>query len=97
MKSSVFLGFAVWGPGCIALTACSQALVMQESRLAQAQEVRCRQVTPTGSHMSRRVCTTRAEREAQSAQAQAELENAMEHQRNRTLMERSERREPHRP
>jgi hypothetical protein len=76
------------GLGCIALAACSSALVVEQSKFAQAQaqKVSCRQETPTGSHLIRRICTTKAEREEQSARAKQELENAMDYQRNRAAM-----------
>jgi hypothetical protein len=54
-------------------------------------------MSSTGSHMIRRVCTTQAEREAQSIQAKAGLEDAMEQQRNQVLTQRSERRDTARP
>jgi hypothetical protein len=87
----------VWSIGCIALAACSPALVQEPGKIAQVQGLQCRQTTSTGSHMIRRVCTTQAEREAQSAQAQAGLEQAMEQQRNEVLVQRSERRQSGRP
>jgi hypothetical protein len=90
---------SVWGLSCIALTACSPALVLEESKIAQAQaqDIRCRQETPTGSHLMRRVCTTKAQRDAQTAQAREDLEKAMEQQRNQAMMNRSDRRMPSRP
>jgi hypothetical protein len=87
----------VWSIGCLALAACSPALVQEQSKIVQAQGIQCRQVTSTGSHMVRRVCTTKAERDQQSIQAQAGLEEAMEQQRSQVLIQRSERREPARP
>jgi hypothetical protein len=83
--------------GLAALTGCSNALVIPESQFTQNEQVHCQYVTPTGSHRSRRVCTTRSEREQQSAQAKAELDKALEYQQNRATMERMERRNPSRP
>lgn len=64
----------------LALGACSQALIIEKGQLAKAEEIVCTRVTRTGSHMVRRVCMTRSEREAQSAQAQSSLARAMEQQ-----------------
>jgi hypothetical protein len=81
----------------MALTACTNALHVRESKFAQAEQVHCHQVTPTGSHRSRRVCTTRSERESDAAQAKAELERAMDYQRNQEMVDRNDQRVPTRP
>ena len=96
MKMCV-VGILVLILGLAALTGCSNALVVPESQFTQSEQVHCRHVTPTGSHRSRRVCTTRTEREQQSAQAKAELDKALEYQRSRAMMEGMERRNPSRP
>jgi hypothetical protein len=62
------------------LGACSQALVIEKGQLAKAEAVQCTRVTRTGSHMAKRVCTTRSEREAQSLQAQSSLARAVQQQ-----------------
>lgn len=58
----------------VALAACSQAHVPQRSRIASGELVTCKQVTPTGSHLPRTVCTSAAEREQQQASARAIIE-----------------------
>lgn len=88
----------VWVFGLLTLTACQNALVARESKFAQAEQVHCQHVTPTGSHRSRRVCTTRSEREADAAKAKAELERAMDYQRDQEMADRhQEQRVPTRP
>lgn len=74
-----------------ALSACSQAMIIEKSRLAQAEEVECTRVVRTGSHMIKRVCTTRSEREAQSLRAQSALERAVEQQRAEQMARRATR------
>ena len=85
---SIAVGFVI-----SALTACSPALVVQDGKLVQNAGLQCRQTATTGSHMLRRVCTTRAEREAQSAEAEEGLARAQEYQRAQAMMDRAERRE----
>ena len=92
MKLCIACVFAV-----MVLTACSNALVMPESKLTQVEGMRCRQVTPTGSHRPRRVCTTRVDRETDAVKAQAELEEALDYQRNREMQGRMDHREMSRP
>ena len=84
----------VWVLGLISLSACTTALVPRESTFKQVEQIHCQQVTPTGSHRSRRVCTTRSEREANSAQAKAELEKAMDYQRAQEMVDRTDQRMP---
>lgn len=62
-------------PVSVAIAACSQALVPQRSRVASGEIVTCRDVTPTGSHLPRRVCTSAAERERQQEAARAVLDD----------------------
>ena len=71
----------VFGLICFSLAGCNQALVMQDSKIAQNAGVRCRLVTPTGSHRPIRVCTSAAQRTEESARAAADLEHAQEQQR----------------
>ena len=75
----------------LAVAACSQALVIETGQLAKAEEVQCSRVTRTGSHLSKRVCTTRAQREAQSLRAQSALARATEQQRAEQMARRSTR------
>jgi hypothetical protein len=88
----------VWVVGLLGLTACTPALVPRQSTFKQVEQMHCKQVTPTGSHLSKRICTTRSERDADAAQARAELEKAMDYQRSREMAEQYERqRVPSRP
>ena len=79
MKSTIGRVLACGGL-VLTLAACSQALLIEKGQLAKAEEVQCSRVTRTGSHLSRRVCTTRAEREAASLRAQSALARATEQQ-----------------
>lgn len=58
----------------VILSACSHAHVPQRSRVAAGEMVTCRQVTPTGSHMMRTVCTSAAERKQQEQDGRAMIE-----------------------
>lgn len=58
----------------IILSACSHANAPQRSRIAGGEMVTCRQVTPTGSHMMRTVCTSAAERRKQEEEGRSLME-----------------------
>jgi hypothetical protein len=79
--ASKVVRFLSWVMLSAILGGCSQALIIEKGQLAKAEEVQCTRVTRTGSHMSKRVCTTRSQREAQSLRAQSALERASEQQR----------------
>lgn len=75
----------------LALGACSQALIIEKGLLAKAEQVECSRVARTGSHIVKRVCMTRSEREAQSQHAQSALAGAMEQQRAEQMARRATR------
>ncbi|HEY8539307.1 MAG TPA: hypothetical protein VIL28_10615 [Steroidobacteraceae bacterium] len=66
---------------CVFLTACSPALVEEPGEFATASPVVCSDVTPTGSHLKQRVCTTEAEIAEEAARAREEVAEAQQRQR----------------
>jgi TolA-binding protein len=67
--------FVVLSLACLLITACSQSLVRERSRVANAERVSCRTTTTTGSNMMRTVCTDPAKRKQQEQQARAMIED----------------------
>ena len=59
---------------CACVAACSPALQPQTGKVASGQVVTCKDVTPTGSNVPRRVCTSAAERAAERDESQRTLE-----------------------
>jgi hypothetical protein len=59
---------------CVFVAACSPALQPQTGKVASGQVVTCRDVTPTGSNVPRRVCSSVSERDAQRDDSQRTLE-----------------------
>jgi hypothetical protein len=59
---------------CVAISACSPALVQEQGKVAGGQVETCKMVTPTGSNYPRRVCSTASEREEQRGESQRTLE-----------------------
>jgi hypothetical protein len=59
---------------CVGLAACSPALVPEQGKVAGGQVVTCKDVTPTGSNVPRRVCSSVSERDAQRSESQRTLE-----------------------
>jgi hypothetical protein len=82
---------------CLVLTACSPALVQQESAFANASKVVCKEVVPVGSHLKQRVCTTVAANAEESQQAKQVLADAQQRLRDDMAMERATRRAPRGP
>ena len=68
---------------CLVSSACSQALVVQKDAMVETGEVVCRKVARTGSHVSKTVCTSEAQRRQESIQTQAALEQEKQRQRGR--------------
>ncbi|HVF17908.1 MAG TPA: hypothetical protein VNA21_13390 [Steroidobacteraceae bacterium] len=62
----------------VALLGCSQALTIQESKFNAGEELVCRTVTPTGSHLKQRICTTVAQNKDESDRAKLVLEQAQQ-------------------
>ena len=65
---SLIVSFCVFG------AACSPALQQQTGKVASGQVVTCKDVTPTGSNVPRRVCTSASAREAERDESQRTLE-----------------------
>jgi hypothetical protein len=55
---------------------CSAALIPHQSPFAKGERVTCHRVTPTGSHLPRRICRT----EAQRAQAEEDAKEILAEQ-----------------
>jgi hypothetical protein len=92
MKNSSLLATLCW-----VLTACSPALVQQDSEFANVSKVVCKEVVPVGSHLKQRVCTTVAASAEESQQAKQVLADAQQRLRDDMAMERATRRAPRGP
>lgn len=92
MRTRILLGTLCWF-----LTACSPALVQQESKFANANKVVCKDVVPVGSHLKRRMCTTVAASAEESQQAKKVLADAQQRLRDDMVMEHATRRAPRGP
>jgi hypothetical protein len=62
---------------------------MQESKLNAGNQVVCRTVVPTGSHLKQRVCTTVAQNKEESESAKALREQAQQRRAADALLQRS--------